>query len=124
MTETHLMTRPWPIIAAHFRTGRSRASHAIAGLCDYIAARPVRTGVHGWTSMYTLCITQIPVHYPYEGPVLIVDPVSNESVEFRYEDTFIKSRMWRRTEPGERVIDRFRKTMIQLNWFTHRSVLD
>ena len=124
MTEARLMTRAWSELSAHFRHPEEVACTAIAELCDYIEARPIRSGVHGWQSMYTLCVVQIPVAYPYEGPRLQIEPRSNGSVEFRYVDTYIQKRMWTRVEPADRVIERFRKTMIQLGWFTDRTTLD
>lgn len=124
MAEAQLLTRPWSDLATHFRNPEEPACTAIAELCDYIDARSIRSGVHGWQSMYTLCVVQIPVAYPYEGPRLQIEPVSYGTVEFRYIDTHVRQRMWKRTEPLDRVIARFRKTIIQLRWFTDRTALD
>jgi hypothetical protein len=115
------MTLTWAEIGERFRRHASPAGAAIVGLCTFIDARPIRSGVHGWATIDALGITQLPL-WNYDAPHLWLE-LNTDTVAFSYRDTNVRSRMWTRTEPPERVIERFRKTMIQLNWFTDRSVL-
>lgn len=129
MTENDVtpLTRPWSVLAADYRTREKGLPtvQALADLCEYIEARPIRSGVHAWTSMWDLCIVQKPVTYPHHGPYLRILPLETVGVvEFRLIDTYRRDRQWSRCEPPEQVIDRFKHTMRQLNWFTDPSSLD
>lgn len=124
MPEPKLMTRPWPDLADFFRTFDDDAAGAIADLCEYIASRPIRSGVHGWQSLRTLAIVQTPVFYPYDGSRLQIEPLADGTIEFRMIDTMVKNRQWSRVEVSERTIERFKQTMRQLNWFTDPAMLD
>ena len=124
MTEKLLMTRPWPSIEAHFRELNDPARTAIADLCAFIEARRIRTGLYGWTSLWTLCVVQKPAAYPHDGPYLSIEPLQDGTVEFRYVDTFNKAKQWSRVEKPDGVIHRFRNTMKQLSWFTDPASLD
>lgn len=115
------MTWTWAEIGERFRRSATPAGLAIVGLCNFIDKSPIRSGVHGWATIGALGITQVPV-WNYDSPHLWLE-LNTETVAFSYRDTNIRSRMWTRTEPADRVIARFRKTMIQLNWFTDRSAL-
>ena len=114
------MTYSWSEIAAYYRRF---GDPAIATLCEYIDARRIRTGVHGWQTMGKLGISQTPVWYQ-DGPHLWVEPVGLDEVEFRYVDTNLPTRQWSRRDPSGGIIHRFKNTMRQLNWFTDPSSLD
>jgi len=116
------MTWSWREVAYHLRYNDTPAGLALVGLCEYIDARVIRTSIHGWASIAGLGICQIPVWHD-DAPHLWLTP-AHDKVDFSYRDTTILSRQWRRSEPVERVLERFRKTMIRLNWFTDRSVLE
>jgi len=128
MPDAPFMTRPWPEIAAFYRDFSQPSCQAVADLCEYIAARAIRSGLHGWTSMRQLGIVQRPVTYPYDGPYLRIEPFVTRSddhdVEFRMIDTHVSERQWSRRETAGRVIERFKQTMRQLNWFTDPAGLD
>lgn len=115
------MTLSWAEIGDRFRRSATPAGVAIVGLCAFIDARPIRSGVHGWATLGALGIAQVPV-WNYNSPHLWLE-LNTDTVEFSYRDTNVGSRMWTRTEPANRVIARFRKTMVQLNWFTDQSAL-
>jgi hypothetical protein len=116
------MTWSWAQVADRFRYSDSPGMKALASLSEYIDARPLSSGIHGWATLDGLGITQVPI-WRYDAPHLWLAS-NTDTVEFSYRDTNIKQRMWTRTEPADRVIERFRKTMLQLNWFTDRSLLD
>ena len=115
------MTLTWAEIGERYRRNATPAGIAIVGLCTFIETRPIRSGVHGWATLGALGITQVPL-WDYDAPHLWLE-LKTDTVEFSYRDTQIRSRIWTRTEPADRVVERFRKTMIQLNWFTDQSVL-
>lgn len=69
-------------------------------LIDYISSSGLSAGLYAWTSMFDLCITQVPATYPYDGPFLKVSPLPDTNkVEFRYIDTRVKQQqcteLWR-----------------------------
>ncbi len=117
------MTYSWSRLAEHFRSGDSVSTQAIADLCFYIDARPIRSGVHGWQSMYELSIVQLPVWTP-DGAHLHIKPFSADAIEFRYIDTHLPTRQWSRRNPADHIVHRFTNTMRQLGWFTDPSMLD
>ena len=74
-------------------------------------------GLYAWTSMYNLCVVQMPVNYPYDGPYLRVSPLFDGRVEFRYLDTSIPDRQWHRTVREEEIFSRLEHFINQLHWF-------
>ena len=67
-----MMTQPWPQIVARYEEykGAARPIRALAGLTRLISGSQLAKGLLAWTSMFDLCITQTPVSYPYDGPLL------------------------------------------------------
>jgi len=73
--------------------------------------------------MFDLCIVQTEVTYPYNGPLLRVSPVSENQLEFRYEDTWDKAKQWHRTIDAEDAMPQLLRFLDQLRWFP-RDVLE
>ena len=67
--------------------------------------------------MFDLCIVQIPVSHPYNGPLLRISPISEHQIEFRYLDTYEKMQQWHRTVDAEHAWPRLIKFLNQLRWF-------
>jgi hypothetical protein len=107
------MIRPWGGIRRHYVDLASRASwlEPIKALVDQIEASPTLSRLHAWTSVIDLHIVQTLVTYPYDGPVLVISPRRDGSVEFRYVDTMIRSKQWNRVVPGT-------AAFVRLQWFT------
>jgi hypothetical protein len=78
-------------------------------------------GLFAWTSAYDLCIAQTPVTYPYHGPHLRVSPLENGQLEFRYLDTQIEQKQWRRVVDGAEGFARLERFIEQLHWFAPAS---
>jgi hypothetical protein len=38
------------------------------------------SSLHGWSSMFDLCVTKEPCVYPYDGPVVKICPVADTGV--------------------------------------------
>lgn len=114
-----MMTRPWPQIVARYDDfkGEHRSIRALGALAQRIAQSPLANGLHAWTSMFDLCIVQIPVNYPFDGPFLRVSPITEDRIEFRYVDTLEKDKQWNRTVDTNQVWPRLIKFLDQLRWF-------
>lgn len=113
------ITKPWPKIVAHYAdyTGDWRSIQALGSLSQQISESRLSAGIFAWTSMYDLCVVQTEVTYPYVGPTLRISPVSRDELEFRYEDTFARSKQWHRTVDADEAASRFLKFLEQLHWF-------
>ena len=71
--------------------------------------------------MVELRIVQQPVAYPYDGPFLVISPRSDGRVDFRYVDTPIERKQWRRTAPGDNAFDRLERFTEDLRWFPREA---
>jgi hypothetical protein len=80
---------------------RSVRSWLLETLPRQVTETPLGEGLFAWTPMFDLCIVQMPVSYPYDGPFLRVLPVSADKLEFRYLDTFYKPKQRHRTVDAE-----------------------
>lgn len=112
------MTKSWPELVAHYRKyqGDWGSIYALQSLAQRINGTPLAGGLFAWTSMFDLCIVQTEVSYPYDGPLLRLSPVSKDQVEFRYEDTHLKTRQWHRTVDAGDVMQRLLGFLEQLHW--------
>ena len=114
----------WPILAEHYDDAAGympewKAAHeSMARLCRYIDASPMKSGLHGHTSMHQLRIAQVEYEFPPDPtiPWLTIEPKANDQIEFCYLDTNIEERQWRRITAPANVLDRFRNTVRQLGW--------
>lgn len=113
------MDKPWTNIVAQYAeyAERGPAMLAMLALTQRIANSPLAQGLHAWTSMFDLCITQTEVTYPYNGPYLKVSPLPDGRVEFRYLDTQEKDKQWHRTVEATETVPRLLKFLAQLRWF-------
>ena len=90
-----------------------------AGLRDLatrIASSGYAAGLHPWTSMHDLCISQADIAAPHMSPHLRISTVEG-GLEFRYVDTAVRDRQWTRVVPGAAGFDRLESFLEQLNWF-------
>jgi hypothetical protein len=69
--------------------------------------------------MHDLHIIQTRATYPYDGPQLVISPRDDGAVEFRYVDTPIASKQWRRIVPGSEAFARLQRFADDLRWFAH-----
>ncbi len=88
----------------------------VAALARHIEETSLSSGLFGWTSMFDLCIAQTAMSYPYAGPHLRVSPLSEGLIEFRYVDTAIAPKQWKRTVHATEAIARLHGFLAQLNW--------
>lgn len=93
----------------------------MANLTKQIEKSPTVRRLFGWTSMHDLIVVQTPVSYPYDGPRLLISPSQDGSIEFRYIDTQIASRQWRRTAPRDDAFRALERFIDQLRWFPRVS---
>ncbi len=118
------MTRPWPEIAKFYRDIATLPAHTELGLlCERIATSQLARGIHAWTSVNTLCVVQAEASYPYKGPVLRIEAISESELEFRYVDTQIESEQWVRVVPATAAWGRLVVFLDQLHWFNDLSSL-
>jgi hypothetical protein len=91
-------------------------------LVEQIEASSYVTGVWAWTSVHDLCVAQMPVTHPFHaGSYLRISPMFDGNIEFRYLDTYFKSRQWQRIVPEAEAFLRLERFFEQLNWFGRRS---
>jgi hypothetical protein len=117
------MSEPWPSIIDRYR-GTQRAvtdgpfKTALAGIervALFIADGPLSTALFGWTSMHDLCIQQVDIE-PFSGPFLRVSPLPSGLIKFRYVDTRIEERQWKRVVLPDTAIARLTAFLDQLRW--------
>jgi hypothetical protein len=114
-----VMTQPWPAIIAHYQKQQRgwRSILALETIATFIGESPLAVGLFAWTSMDDLCIVQQDVRYPYNGPLLRLSPVSEDRLEFRYEDTGDKLKQWHRIVDAGDSVPRLLTFLDQLRWF-------
>ncbi len=120
------MIRPWDEIKRGYREVVDAGSNlgGMLRLVEQIEASQYARGLHAWTSMLDLCIVQVPCTYPYDGPYLLVRPLSDGTMEFRYVDTHIASRQWHRVVKEEDAFRRLERFIDQLHWVVREEVSD
>ena len=92
----------WPLLAEQYDVAAGympqwKAAHeSMARLCCYIDASPMKSVLHGHTSMHKLRIAQVEYEFPPDHtiPWLTVEPIANDQIEFCYLDTKIEERQW------------------------------
>ncbi len=74
---TQMMSRPWPEVGSRYTEAPSFAwTNGMLALVDHLSG----TTLHAWTSMFDLCVTQVPTTYPYAGPVVKVCPIPDTTL--------------------------------------------
>ncbi|MDP4177135.1 MAG: hypothetical protein Q8900_02185 [Bacillota bacterium] len=73
--------------------------------------------IYGWTSMYELYIVQTKVEYPYDGPRLLISPLENNKLEFRYIDTYCINRQWKRIFNADEGFLKLESFFFSIHWF-------
>jgi hypothetical protein len=119
-----IITRPWASIARHYlNSGATNLSIlALGEIASRLGNSRYGEALFGWTSMWDLCITQIPVKYPYNGPYLRIAPIAADRLEFRYVDTHIGDRQWHREVPADEAFARLETFLMRdLKWFAPLS---
>jgi hypothetical protein len=117
------MSEPWTSIVVRLRRNQKAmtggafqaALDGIEQLASFIADGPLNSSLFGWTSMYDLCVQQVDIA-PCTGPYLRVSPLSSGLIEFRYIDTAIAERQWRRVVPPDAAAARLTTFLDQLRW--------
>lgn len=121
------MSLRWPEIVAFYHDLRkggqdSPALVALEALAAHVAEGPLRTVLHGWTSMTTLLVTQTDHNPITEGsPHLRIAALSSGRLEFRYVDTGWADRQWRREVPPEAAVARLDKFLDEVRWIARYS---
>jgi hypothetical protein len=113
------VNKPWPMIVTHYAAyaDRDLAMRAMFLLVQRIESGSLAKGLHAWTSMFNLCITQNEVTHPYDGPFLKISPLPDGRIEFRYLDTHDKDKQWHRSVEASDAVPRLLKFFDQLRWF-------
>lgn len=107
----------WEEVQEHFSDlpGESMTRKTMLPLVEYLAESEIGSYLFPWISMYDLRITQA-LHYPSDGPHLVISSLRDGQLEFRYIDTFRKDRQWSRVVPASSANARFEKFVEQLHW--------
>ncbi len=105
----------WARAADHYR-GRD-SLQSMQRLVEQIAASQYTSGIWGWTSMWDLCIAQLPVHEPMSAPYLRISPLDDGQISFAYLDAAIDSDLWKRIVSQDQAFTRLELFFQQLRWF-------
>ena len=113
------MNQSWPNIVSRYKECAQPlpAIRALLVLSEYIRDSDLATGLHGWLSMWDLCIAQTQVTYPETGPFLKISVRSSDQLEFAYVDTQITNQQWHRVVDAADAVPRLIKFLGQLHWF-------
>ena len=112
-------SRSWPDLAADFRAIGWESTNAVADICDLVAARPLGTTLRGSKAGNVLAIERTAGTGRLE-----IQPSERGPTQVRFADAARPDNMWRRHEPPEKLVDRFRKAMLLLEWVTDPAMLD
>ena len=89
---------------------------SMINLVKHIRNSDLRDSLYPWSSMYDLLLTQRPRHPFQNEPHLRITPLHDGRAEFRYVDTFVKSKQWSRVAEPLALEDRFESVVQQLHW--------
>jgi len=120
------MTRPWEEIRRHYQelVDEGMELHAMLELVKKILSSSYVKGLFAWTSMHDLCIVQQEATYPYEGPYLRISPLFNGKIEFRYIDTAVKDKQWKKIVNENDAFSQLESFIEQLHWFVKENKND
>jgi hypothetical protein len=116
--------RSWSNIKIHYtRYAESLPElRSMTKLIEQIEASRYANGVWAWTSIYDLCVAQMPITNPLNvGPYLRISPLRDGNFDFRYMDTAVKDRQWHRVVPAAEAFSRLERFFDQLNWFGRQA---
>jgi len=111
------MNRPWSEIARFYGQIDTPSGAAMLALVSAIQASRYAAGLFPWTSMMDLCVAQTPVIYPCDSPYLRIGPISQDTVELRYVDTWDEKKQWHRSVRLEWAFARLERVFDELHWF-------
>jgi hypothetical protein len=114
------MIRPWSEIRFSYKrlVEAGYLAGSMVAFVEKIEASRYVNGLYAWISIYDLCVVQIPVKYPYDGPYLRIRPLFDGNIDFRFIDTTIEERQWHRLVREEDAFSRLESFIEQLHWFT------
>jgi hypothetical protein len=124
--EAPRMTKPWGEIERFYRWLVDGGLHVrgMLRLVEQIEASQYARALHAWTSMHDLCIVQVPCSFPYDGPYLRISPLFDGTIEFRYIDTAVFEKQWRRFVREEDAFQRLERFIDQLHWVVREKTRD
>ena len=107
----------WEVVRAHFADfPRDTAPRKVMlPIVEHIAGSAIGPYLYPWVSMLDLRITQA-LHYPSDGPHLLISARGDGKVALRYIDGFREDRQWQRVVPASHANERFDKFVEQLHW--------
>jgi hypothetical protein len=79
-------------------------------LVEQVEASQYARALYAWTSMHDLCIVQ------NDGPYLRISPLFEGTIEFRYIDTPVFEKQWRRLVREDDAFQRLESFIDQLHW--------
>ena len=109
----------WKDIAAYYRdlVDRGVQIQGMLHLTEQIESSRYAGGVFGKTSMHDLCIMQTAIGGFPEGPYLRISPRFDGTIEFRYVDTYVRTKQWHRVVKDDEAFGRLVGFFDQLHWF-------
>lgn len=124
------MHRDWEEIANFYSSLKvenaefSESLFALYKLCMWISDSEADELLFGTTSLTILMIYQKPLEYEdrLRSQYLVIEPIENGCVEFRFMDTCKPENQWVRIASEDDIVDRMRGFIRQVGWAYH-SVL-
>jgi len=91
---------------------------ALGDLCMKVASSGLGNALYADISIDKLIIAQVPITRSLrpEIQVLTIEPVDRDQIEFRFFDTPIEKKQWKRSVPSNAAYDRFLRFLRQVGW--------
>jgi len=109
----------WENVTSFLNDSASRNERitALANLASEIARSKYALGLHPWTSMHDLCLSQVASTTRHLSPHLRISLTRLGALKFRYIDTAVESKQWHREATPAEAFGRLESFFAQLNWF-------
>ncbi|MBD3918450.1 hypothetical protein H8B09_06755 [Paenibacillus sp. PR3] len=113
------MIREWNDICAFYERLSSKDNKFLSLFNLVVSIRDSKYSNHiyGWISVCDLYIVLNEVKYPYDGPKLLVIQLESNKLEFRYIDTYMVERQWKRVFDGSDGFGKLEEFFFDIQWF-------
>ena len=91
---------------------------ALGDLCAKTASSNFGSALYADISIDKLIIAQVPITRSLrpEIQILTIEPVDRDQIEFRFFDTWIEKKQWKRSVPSNAAYERFVRFLRQVGW--------
>jgi len=116
----HQMIQSWESLREFYSLREIEGNRSVGAMVELISQiqnSSYESGLHAWTSMFDLCVVQMPVSYPYSRPFLKISPTRDGMLDFRFIDCYAPQKQWHRIVAGSEGFLTLAKFLDQVHWF-------